>query len=62
MNFFYTTTINGKLASLPEEEARHCVQALRHKVGDLILITDGKGGLYEARIVETGKKCILRGT
>lgn len=56
MNLFYTTTINDKLASLPEDEARHCLQALRHKVGDTIYITDGKGNLFEARIVEAGKK------
>ena len=40
MNLFYTTTIDGQMASLPEEEARHCIQALRHKVGDIIHITD----------------------
>ncbi|MCB9040911.1 MAG: 16S rRNA (uracil(1498)-N(3))-methyltransferase [Lewinellaceae bacterium] len=56
MNLFYTTTIDGQMASLPEEEARHCIQALRHKVGDIIHITDGKGTLYEARIVEAGRK------
>ena len=59
MNLFYTSSINGHLATLPEEEARHCIQALRHKVGDLIYLTDGKGGMYEARIVETGKKKCL---
>ncbi|MCB0563633.1 MAG: 16S rRNA (uracil(1498)-N(3))-methyltransferase [Phaeodactylibacter sp.] len=56
MNLFYTTTINNKLAILPEDEARHCIQALRHKVGDTINITDGKGNIYEARIVEASKK------
>lgn len=56
MNLFYTPHIEGGLASLPEDEARHCIQALRHKAGDIIHLTDGKGGLYEARIVETGKK------
>ena len=56
MNLFYTTDITDGLAILPEEEARHCIQALRHKVGDAIFITDGQGALYEARIVEAGKK------
>lgn len=56
MNLFYTTDIKDGLATLPEEEARHCIQALRHKQGDTIHITDGKGGLFEARIVEAGKK------
>lgn len=56
MNLFYTTAIEDGLAILPEDEARHCIQALRHKTGDTIYITDGKGGLYEARIEEAGKK------
>ncbi len=61
MNLFYTTAISEGLAVLPEEEARHCLQALRHRVGDTIYITDGKGGFYEAEITEAGKKsCTAR--
>ncbi len=59
MNLFYTTAIQGELAHLPEEEARHCVQVLRHREGDSIYIVDGNGGFYKATIVETGKKSCL---
>ncbi len=61
MNLFYTTDIHKGLLALPEEEARHCIQVLRHKVGDIIHIVDGQGGFYKAEIVEAGKKkCIAR--
>ncbi|MCB0569566.1 MAG: 16S rRNA (uracil(1498)-N(3))-methyltransferase [Phaeodactylibacter sp.] len=61
MNLFYTTDIQDGLLLLPEEEARHCVQVLRHKTGDIIHIVDGQGGLYKAEIVEANKKrCAAR--
>lgn len=56
MNLFYATAISEGFAVLPEEEARHCIQSLRHRVGDTIYVTDGKGGFYETRITEAGKK------
>ncbi len=59
MNLFFTTAIEDGRAILPEEEARHCIQALRHKTGDIIFITDGKGSIYEARIEEAGKKTCM---
>jgi len=61
MNLFYTTNIDGQRASLPEEEARHCVQVLRHKIGDEIHLIDGKGGFYRGVIVEARKKhCVVQ--
>jgi 16S rRNA (uracil1498-N3)-methyltransferase len=42
--------------SLEEEESRHVVQVLRHKVGDLLHLIDGKGSLILAKIVEANKK------
>lgn len=49
------------MAALPESEARHCVQVLRHKVGDHIHFIDGQGGFYEGKITEAGKKtCLLK--
>lgn len=56
MNLFYTTNIVGQRAELPEEEARHCIQVLRHQIGDEIHLIDGKGGFYRGVIVESGKK------
>lgn len=56
MQIFYTTDIQGDTAELPEGEARHCVQVLRHRAGDVVRFIDGQGGLYEGRITEAGKK------
>ena len=41
---------------LPEEESQHCVQVLRATVGQEILITDGVGHLYRARITNPHRK------
>jgi len=61
MQLFYTTDIQDQMAFLQEEEARHCVQVLRHKAGDEIKLMDGKGGMYQATILEaTRKKVSLR--
>lgn len=56
MNIFYTQDINGNLAVLPEEEARHCLQVLRYRIGDRICFIDGQGGLYYGDIVSASKK------
>lgn len=36
---------------LSEDESMHCIRVLRHKVGDEVLVTDGKGTTYHTRIV-----------
>ena len=40
---------------LDEEEARHAIKVLRVQPGDQISITDGKGYLYQARVVSISK-------
>jgi len=45
---------------LPFEEAQHCIKVLRKKEGDEILVTDGKGHFYDARIIQANPKhCIV---
>lgn len=56
MQLFYTKNIQDRTAFLQEEEARHCVQVLRHQIGDEITLIDGVGGIYEAEIIEASKK------
>ena len=59
MNLFFVENIEGNIATLPDDEARHCVQSLRKKVGDTIHFVDGKGGFYTAEITEANRKrCI----
>lgn len=56
MILFFTENIVGNFAVLEEEEARHCSQVLRKKVGETIFWIDGKGGFYEGFLREIGKK------
>lgn len=43
---------------LPEDEARHCLQVLRHQKNDVITIIDGKGCFFEGQILtDNAKKC-----
>lgn len=56
MILFYSSEINNNIAVFNEEEARHCVQVLRKKQGDVVRFTDGKGHWYDGVILEIGKK------
>ena len=49
MYLFYTPDIEKKKV-LSEEESGHCVRVLRYTTGDEILLTDGRGTTYTARI------------
>lgn len=53
---FYTTDIANGFARFDEEESRHLSAVLRHKIGDKMRLTDGKGRFYEAELTEMGKK------
>ncbi|MDE0470951.1 MAG: RsmE family RNA methyltransferase [Ekhidna sp.] len=53
---FYHKNINKGINLLPEEEVKHCIQVLRHKIGDEILILDGVGGLHTSKITNISKK------
>ncbi len=55
MYLFYTPDI-ATCQTLNEEESGHCVRVLRNTVGDLILLTDGRGTTYTARITEAHPK------
>ena len=55
MYLFYCPDIETK-QTLSEEESAHCVRVLRYNAGDEILITDGKGTTYTARITNPHPK------
>lgn len=65
MHLFYTPDITGTPTGsdylLNEEESNHCVRVLRLCQGDSVHLTDGKGTLCRAMIVQTTPKaCLLR--
>ncbi|MDR0413811.1 MAG: 16S rRNA (uracil(1498)-N(3))-methyltransferase [Prevotellaceae bacterium] len=61
MHLFYTPDISGDTYTLSEEESQHCTRVLRLGAGDAVHLTDGRGGLYEARIADAhAKRCTVR--
>lgn len=53
MQLFFNPDIsdNDKEFSFDKEESRHIVKVLRKKIGDIIHITNGKGWLFEAKLM-----------
>src|SRR5438128_1352397 len=61
MELFYVEKAITKTIILDEEESKHIVRVLRFKKGDLIFLTDGKGNLFKAEIVDDhAKGCVVR--
>jgi 16S rRNA (uracil1498-N3)-methyltransferase len=52
MQLFYVPEITGNSIILNEHESKHAIKVMRLKRKDLIQLTDGKGGLYTAEIIE----------
>lgn len=53
-HYFYTPDITT--GTLPPDEATHCTLVLRLTAGSNIIITDGKGKIYQAIITDTANK------
>ncbi len=61
MNLFYNPQIVGDTFQLDEAESKHAVRVLRLAVGNSVILVDGKGGWYEATILEDHpKRCLLK--
>jgi 16S rRNA (uracil1498-N3)-methyltransferase len=56
MQLFYAPDISGKTYTLNEEESKHCIRVLRLTNGDEITLIDGKGGLFQTRIISPEPK------
>ncbi|MCW3087294.1 MAG: ribosomal small subunit methyltransferase [Sediminibacterium sp.] len=56
--FFYEPAISQSSAhfTLGEETSKHCIQVLRMKAGEQLQLTNGKGSLFTATIVNGDKK------
>ena len=52
MQFFYHPDLSHPVFELLPDEAKHCVKALRKRVGDEIFVTDGEGRLATAQIID----------
>jgi 16S rRNA (uracil1498-N3)-methyltransferase len=61
MQIFYTTDHSPTHLTLQDDEARHCSQVLRKKIGDTIDVFDGEGSHFTAVLQEIKKAtCILK--
>lgn len=56
LHLFYLPGLAAGRTSLPDDEAGHAVRVLRMKEGDILHATDGKGCLYETRLVSASPK------
>jgi 16S rRNA (uracil1498-N3)-methyltransferase len=54
--FFYAEHIDRDELQLDEDTSKHVVSVLRMKEGERINLTDGKGHLFEAEIIDAHKK------
>ncbi len=58
--YFYHPDLTQNVVTLSREESEHCVRALRHRAGDQVLLTDGKGHEATAVIMaENPKACMV---
>ncbi len=61
--FFYTEeiTISATQFVLNEDTSKHVAQVLRMQNGEQLLLTDGKGNLFTAEIIDDNrKKCVVK--
>jgi 16S rRNA (uracil1498-N3)-methyltransferase len=58
MQLFYAPELQGDRYFLDQQESKHCIKVLRMQTGDTILLTDGAGGLYTAKLEnEDPRRC-----
>jgi len=60
MQLFYNATLDTSISQFvfDAEESRHVIKVLRKKEGDILHITNGKGYIFEAEIIDpNSKKC-----
>lgn len=58
MTPFFFNSIQGNLATIEGEEARHCLKVMRHRVGEHVIGIDGQGNMLEGSISATGKDSV----
>ena len=50
MDLFYSENITDNLIVLSKIETNHCMNVLRHSIGDDVSIVDGRGNFYKGSI------------
>lgn len=61
MHLFYAPEISSSFVTLSVEESVHCLKSLRHKKGDKVLVSSGKGKVYISEIFDAiPGQCVLK--
>ena len=61
MHLIYASDINDTLYTVSKEESFHCIKVLRLHIDETVYLTDGKGNLYSATIIDDNPKgCSVR--
>lgn len=61
MQLFYAPDLTGDHYTLEEQESKHVIKVLRMRSGDTLMLTDGKGKLCTAELVnEDPRRCAVR--
>jgi len=58
-HYYYHPDLTQAVVTLSAEESEHCVRVLRHRTGDQVLLTDGKGKVGTATIVADNPKACM---
>jgi 16S rRNA (uracil1498-N3)-methyltransferase len=58
IELYYSSELNERGIILSGEERNHAVKVMRHKIGDELHITDGKGKIFRSRIAEISSDII----
>jgi 16S rRNA (uracil1498-N3)-methyltransferase len=56
MHLFYCENLGNDLATLSEEESRHCAKVMRMSPGNEIILVDGKGSFCYARLIDVNAR------
>lgn len=61
LSLFFVDELNTGNLQLDEDTSKHMISVLRMKIGDEVLLTDGKGNKANAQIVDDNRKrCVVQ--
>lgn len=56
MELYTTENLADQTILLPPDESFHCIKVMRHRVGDVICVTNGQGRICECTIVQADSR------
>ena len=58
VELYFSSNVSGDSIEIAEEEFHHIKDVMRHKIGDELFVTDGKGVIYKTEIERFDKKSL----